>query len=167
MGVLYGCMWITLATAFAAGLLAQESASVVAPANVFPLREPPLVDMPKRVFALTGANPVDCGGYQLRHVNGVRQGATRAQLQAAVRCAERAMKERRTFWTYNERSGIDSWFARGLLRTSSGELHLFSYDASPCGGPGCEPKLSLEPCGQPYVQAAADGEGPDFRCRER
>jgi hypothetical protein len=160
-------MWILVAAgALAAGLAAQESVVVQAPANVFPPRDPPLVDMPRRVFALTGADPVDCGAYPLRQVNDALQGATRDQLRAALRCAERAIKDRRPFWTYNERRGIDSWVAHGLLRTSSGELRSFVYDGSPCGGPGCEPRLSVQPCREPSVRPAADGAGPDFSCRE-
>ena len=149
-------MWTLLTVAtVAAALAAQESATA------------PLVDMPRRVLALTGADPVDCGGYPLRREKETWQGATRDQLQAAVRCAQRAIRDGRPFWTYNQRQGIDSWIAHGLLRTSGGELRSFSYDSAPCGGPGCEPQLSVDPCREPYVRPATDGDPPEFSCRAR
>ena len=150
-----------------AGVAGQESTSLtVLLPRVTPPPDPVFVDLPLKVFALTGDSPRECGRFQLRQVGASFVGATRDELRAAVRCAQRAIKEGQAFWTYNQRRGIDSWVANGLLRTAAGELRFFSYDSSPCGGgPGCEPRLSLEPCRDPYVQRAVDGEGDDFRCR--
>ena len=125
--------------------------------------DPPLVDMPRRVFDITGASPRECGRFPRRDLTVRRAGATRSDLEAAVRCARRAMRDRQPFWTFVEQPGIDSWVAHGLLRKSDGTVHWFEYDSAPCGGPGCEPDLSLEPCAEPAVTPA--GEEPDFTCR--
>ena len=127
--------------------------------------EPPLVDLPRKVLALTGGSPRECGRFQLREAAAPLEGATRNELGAAVRCARQAMRDGQPFWTFNQRRGIDSWVAHGLLRTSSGALHYFVYDASPCGGPNCQPTLSLEPCRDVGVRPATDGEPVDFTCR--
>ena len=155
----------TLAFVAAAGVLAQESITVVAPPSPFPPPVDPLVDMPGRVFQQTGAMPRECGRFQLRQVASTFEGATREQLQAAVRCARQAMRDRQPFWTFVQHRGIDSWGATGLLRTAAGELHIFGYDSTPCGGPGCQPRLSLQRCEDPAVKPAADGAAPDFTCR--
>lgn len=150
-----------------ASLAGQQSTSItVLPPRTVPAPDPYFVDLPLKVFALTGESPRECGRFQRRQVGGSFEGATRDELQGAVRCAQKAIKEGQPFWTYTERRGIDSWVADGLLRTATGELRFFSYDASPCGGgPGCESRLHLEPCGAPAVKPAADGDGPNFTCR--
>jgi hypothetical protein len=98
-------------------------------------------------------------------VNGRLEGATRQQLETSLRCVRDAINAGQPFWTYTERPGIDSWVAHGLLRTADGTVHVFVYDGSPCGGPQCQPKLSLEPCREPAVKPAADGSAADFTCR--
>ena len=150
-----------------AGALGQDSTSLtVLLPRPTPPRDPVFVDLPLKVFALTGDSPRECGRFQLRQVGASFVGATRDQLQAALRCAQRAIKEGQPFWTYNQRRGIDSWVANGLLRTAAGEVRSFSYDSSPCGGgSGCEPRLDSEPCRKPAIQPASDGNPPDFVCR--
>ena len=142
-----------------AGALAAQQALSQQPVD------PPLVDMPRRVFEITGANPRECGRHSLRSVNGRFEGATRQALEASLQCARDAIKSGRPFWTFVERRGIDSWIAHGILRTAGGDLRFFAYDAAPCGGPGCQPTLSLESCREPAVKPAADGDEPDFTCR--
>jgi hypothetical protein len=137
-----------------AGVVGQQSQSV-----------PPYVDLPLKVLALTGNSPRECGRFRLRQVGTRFESATPKELEAAVRCARQAVRDGRPFWTFNERHGIDSWVAHGLLRTADGALHYFVYDGSPCGGPQCEPTLSLEPCREPAVMPAADGMAVDFTCR--
>ena len=124
--------------------------------------ESPSVDLRNRVVALTGSSPRECGLFQLRKAF---EGATRNELEAAVRCARQAVRDGQPFWTANQRQGIDSWVAHGLLRTSDGALHFFVYDSAPCGGPNCRGELSLEPCREVAVKPAADGEPVDFTCR--
>ena len=126
---------------------------------------PPMVDLPMRVVALTGDSPRECGRLQIRDLAGKRVAAARGELDAAVRCARQAIREGKPFWTYVQRRGLDSWIAHGLLRTAGGDVRFFAYDSAPCGGPSCQPTLSLEPCREPAVKAAADGDEPDFSCR--
>jgi hypothetical protein len=123
------------------------------------------VDLPAQVLGLTGGSPRECGRFEIREVAGKRVAATRGELDAAVRCARQAIRDRQPFWTFVERRGIDSWIAHGLLRTAGGDLRFFVYDAAPCGGPHCQPTLSLEPCREPAVKPAAEGGEADFSCR--
>jgi hypothetical protein len=128
---------------------------------------PPLIDMPRKVFEITGANPRECGRHPLRQVNGRREGATRKQLEASLQCAREAIKAGQAFWTFVELPGIDSWVGHGFLRTASGDVRFFEYDSDPCGGIRCGPDLSLYPCAEPVVTADAGGEDADFSCRDR
>jgi hypothetical protein len=127
--------------------------------------DPPLVDMPRKVFEITGAKPRECGRHPLRQVNGRREGATREQLDASLQCAREAIQAGQPFWTFVELPGIDSWVGHGLLRTASGDVRRFVYDSAPCGGPQCQPELTLEPCASPSVASTADGRSVDFSCR--
>jgi hypothetical protein len=124
--------------------------------------DPPLVDMPRRVFELTGASPRECGRHPLQSVNGRLEGATRQQLEASVQCARDAINAGRPFWTFVEHRGIDSWVAHGFLRTASGDVRRFVYDSAPCGNPSCQPLLTLQPCRLPSVTGERDG--ADFSC---
>jgi len=124
---------------------------VVALAAQAPSRANLLMDMQKRVFEVTGANPRECGRHPSRQVDGKVVYATRQQLQASLECARDAVRTGQPFWTFVEVHGIDSWVAHGLLRTASGEVQFFDYDSDPCGGPRCGGDLSLFPCAEPVV----------------
>jgi hypothetical protein len=126
--------------------------------------DPPQVDMPRRVFELTGARPRECGRHPLQSVNGRLEGATRQQLEASLQCAREAIKAGQPFWTFVEQRGIDSWVAHGFLRTASGDVRHFVYDSAPCGNPSCQPRLTLQPCQLPSVTATGVGDGADFAC---
>ena len=130
-------------------------------------RVSPVVDMARRVAAITGSSPRECGRHPAREVGGRVERATRDQLRASLECARVAIKSGQPFWTFVEAHGIDSWVAHGLLRTASGDLRFFEYDSDPCGGIRCEPDLSLYPCAEPVVTADAGGEDADFSCRDR
>ena len=125
--------------------------------------DPHVVDMSRRVFEITGASPRECGRFPRRDLTVRHAGATRDELEGAVRCARQAMRDRQPFWTFVEQPGIDSWVAHGLLRTASGDVRWFEYDSDPCGGPGCKSDLSLHPCREVAVTPEADE--PDFTCR--
>jgi len=121
--------------------------------------------MARRVFAVTGSGPRECGRHPLRQVERTILDAPFADLQASLQCARQAIQARQPFWTFVERRGIDSFVAHGLLRTAEGEMRYFYYDSAPCGGPGCEGELTLELCASPSVKPATpDGEAPDFSC---
>jgi len=124
--------------------------------------DPPVVDMPRRVFEITGASPRECGRHPLRSVNGRFEGATRQQLEASLQCARDAIKSGQPFWTFVEHRGIDSWVAHGFLRTASGDVRRFVYDSAPCGNPSCQPLLTLERCQLPSV--TGEGDEADFTC---
>jgi hypothetical protein len=137
---------------------------LAAPLLVQPAVDPPLVDMARRVFVITGADPRECGRHPLRDVNERREGPTREQLEASLRCVSEAIQTGQRFWTFVELPGIDSWVAHGFLRTASGDLRHFVYDSAPCGGPRCQPELTLEPCARPGVTSTPGGTGFDFAC---
>ena len=150
MGVFYrGMVTLLMAGALAVQALSQSA---------------PIVDMPRRVFEITGANPRECGRHPLREVNGRREGATREQLEASLECARDAIKAGQPFWTFVELRGIDSWVAIGFLRTASGDVRYFGYDSNPGGGLGYSPRLTLQPCQLPSVRPAVDGSAASFYC---
>lgn len=124
--------------------------------------DPHVADMSRQVFEITGTSPRECGRFPRRAVAGRRVGATRNELEGAVRCARQAMRDRQPFWTFAEQQGIDSWVAHGLLRAPDASLQFFAYDSDPCGGPGCRSDLSLFPCEKPAV--TPDAADADFTC---
>ena len=127
----------------------------------------PVADMARRVFAETGSSPRECGRHPLRQVGRTTVEAPLAELRASLQCVQQAIQARQPFWTFVQRRGIDSFVAHGLLRTADGEVRYFYYDSAPCGGPGCEGELTLELCASPAVKPrTADGEAPDFECRQ-
>lgn len=148
---------LLIAVVLSAGLSAQ-----VQPAAV-----PPVTDLTRRILAVTGPAPRECGRHQLRRVGGKTVDVARAALQTSMQCVREAIAARQPFWTFVERRAIDSFVAHGLLRTANGAVQFFEYDSSPCGGPACGGDLTLEPCANPSVKSdSADRGAPDFECRQ-
>jgi hypothetical protein len=129
---------------------------------------PPVADMARRVFAVIGPAPRECGRRQLRQSGRMTLDPPLADLQTSLECVRQAIAARQPFWTFVQRRGIDSFVAHGLLGTTNGEVQYFDYDSSPCGGPRCGGELTLAPCTSPSVKpASADGEAADFECLPR
>lgn len=127
----------------------------------------PVADMARRVLAVTGSAPRECGRHLLRQVGGKTVDAPLADLQASLQCVRQAIAAGEPVWAFVQRRGIDSFVAHGLLRTANGDVQAFYYDSAPCGGPRCEGELRLEPCVSPSVTpTSANGQAPDFACRQ-
>ena len=123
----------------------------------------PIEDLRQSVRPFTGSEPLECGRHALVQENRQWLAADEQALRRSVECGLTAASAKRTFWTFKQDQGIDSWIASGLLGTGDGTIHRFMYDSAPCGGPGCSSRIRFERCDKPLAATKSDGRS-EFRC---
>src|SRR5262245_5798890 len=98
----------------------------------------PIDELRSHVERFTGAQAVDCGTFGAA--------VARAQLEQALACATAAIEQGKAFRAFKGQPGTDSWFAEGVFRAREGAVYRFSYQSTPCGGPGCGSRFAIERC---------------------
>ena len=126
-------------------------------------RQDPADDLRQYVEQFTGSEPRECGRHLLVQRERQWVAADEGALQKSVECGVAAASTRRAFWTFKQNQGIDAWIASGLLGTGSGVIYRFSYDSAPCGGPGCQSRITFERCDKP-IAATGSNQLSEFRC---
>ena len=117
------------------------SATHVACAGDLPLPQPggesprPPVRMPSqeesvdalflKVQSIVGVVPVECGRHHLGR-------AGTSELEQSLKCGMDAARANRSFWTFNQLHGIDSWVAEGLV---GADISRATLTVSPCARP--------------------------------
>lgn len=125
----------------------------------------PVARLRARVEAMTGASAVDCGQHLTRQ--GSRDSVVTADagtLMRSINCGTIAMRQGRSFWTFQQLRGIDSWVAEGLL-SKDGVVYRFFYDDDPSGGSSAAPSFKTERCAKP--DAAIERGEARFGCPDR
>lgn len=103
---------------------------------------PAPAELREYVERFTGSQPTECGADLFGGL----------ALQQAISCGIAAAKERKPFWAFQKRVGIDSILFDGLVGTSSGVIYQFSYDDSPGGGPGGDGRFVISRCDGPFLR---------------
>jgi len=108
---------------------------------------------------------VDCGRHHLDVDRAFPEPVAADLLEASVACAADAARERREYWTYAQRRGIDSWVASGLLGSRDGSTMLFWYDSAPSGNYSDSPpgRFTIQRC-RGEARVIEIDSGPTFGC---
>jgi hypothetical protein len=138
----------------------QRSTGAIRPR--LPSREESAAALLSRVRLIIGMQPAECGQHFLTRTSDTVVAIGRSELELSLKCGMAAARAKQPFWTFKQEQGIDSWIAQGLLGGPDGLIQHFWYDSAPCGGSGCEPRLTISPCARPSV-SSVDGQAR-FSC---
>jgi hypothetical protein len=97
-----------------------------------------VLDDDVRLFAGDGAR--DCGS--------VGPADDRAPVDA---CVAEAFEGGDAFIARYEHMGVDSRLITAVASNSAGDVKIFQWDQSPCGGSGCDPVTDVQACRDPSL----------------
>ena len=105
---------------------------------------------------------MSCGRFKYEFIHGNKP--TPAEVAVLQGCMAGAIASKRSFYFSIEGSGVDSYGATGLMKIPNGALQRFSYDSSPCGGPGCAERFEVWTC---PMQANTKAIDPFLECSQK
>ena len=83
----------------------------------------------------------------------------------ALACVRSARDEHANAFVSFGYPGMDSMLGWGLVSLASGELELYRFDSSPCGGGDCPYRLRMTTCLH-IAEPLADGDGVEHICSD-